>query len=100
MVSEVRPAVTLIAAFPAVPDKKYIGKLLKIREFLKDEVDAYVNLVITLGAREPILYVNDVVIDLRQDVNSILEGVIKALSEDGLSPIVKLERVAVGTKTG
>ncbi|RLG79782.1 MAG: hypothetical protein DRO09_03960 [Thermoprotei archaeon] len=91
-------ALTLIAKLPQSRSRNIMRKLWTITSYLKDEVGVKVSLIITSSNGSPHLIVMDDVIDLNDDIRTILQRVLSKLSYD-VGDVEFLDKVAAAAVT-
>jgi len=75
----------------------YMRKLLKIKNYIREEIGINVSLVVVATNEQPKLIVNDEIINLNESFTNIMKAITRGLANDLGDPNF-LERAVVGAK--
>jgi hypothetical protein len=75
----------------------YMRKLLKIKNYIREEIGINVSLVVVATNEQPKLIVNDEIINLNESFTNIMKAITRGLAND-LSDPNFLDRAVVGAK--
>ena len=87
---------TLVATIPPNTDASTLRKVHMIKAFLQEEIGVKATLVVIDGKGKPKLIAMDEVIDLSEDLNTIIHKIAESMASD-LSDPNFLDKVAIGT---
>ncbi len=90
-------SLTLIAEIPPQTSEIYMRKLLKIKNYITEEIGINVSLVVMATNEQPRLIIYDEVINLNESFSNILKAITKELANDLGDPNL-LEKAVGGTK--
>jgi len=75
----------------------YMRKLLKIKNYIREEIGIDVSLIVMATNEQPKLIVNDEIINLNESFTNIMKAITRGLANDLGDPNF-LERAVVGAK--
>lgn len=75
-------SLTLVAEIPPQMSRVYIRKLLKIKNYITEEIGVDVSLVVVATNEQPRLIIYNEVISLNESLTNILKAVTKELAND------------------
>ncbi|GEM_PF-783978 len=90
-------SLTLVAEIPPRMSEIYMRKLLKIKNYIREEIGINVSLVVVATNEQPKLIVNDEIINLNESFTNIMKAITRGLANDLGDPNF-LERAVVGAK--
>ncbi|MCC6033027.1 MAG: hypothetical protein LM561_02990 [Desulfurococcaceae archaeon] len=90
-------SLTLVAEIPPRMSEIYMRKLLKIKNYIREEIGINVSLVVVATNEQPKLIVNDEIINLNESFTNIMKAITRGLAND-LSDPNFLDRAVVGAK--
>ncbi len=86
---------TIVATIPPHTDAATLRKIHMIKAFLQEEIGVKANLVVIDGEGKPRIIAMDEVIDLNEDLNTIIHKIAESMAYD-LSDPNFLDKVAIG----
>ncbi|MEM0085955.1 MAG: hypothetical protein QXV93_01195 [Zestosphaera sp.] len=90
-------SLTLVAEIPPQKSEVYMKKLIKIKNYITEEIGISVSLVVVATSEQPRLIVYDEVINLNESFTNILKAITKELANDLGDPNF-LEKAVGGAK--
>ncbi len=90
-------SLTLVAEIPPRMSEVYMRKLLKIKNYIREEIGIDVSLIVMATNEQPKLIVNDEIINLNESFTNIMKAITRGLANDLGDPNF-LERAVVGAK--
>jgi hypothetical protein len=90
-------SLTLVAEIPPRMSEIYMRKLLRIKNYIREEIGINVSLVVVATNEQPKLIVNDEIINLNESFTNIMKAITRGLAND-LSDPNFLDRAVVGAK--
>lgn len=90
-------SLTLVAEIPPRMSEVYMRKLLKIKNYITEEIGVSVSLVVIATNEQPRLIVYDEVISLNESLTNIVKAITKELANDLGDPNF-LEKAVGGAK--